>query len=204
MAPGAPRSKRKPVRGKGKSFSRNLRPLEDEPDIPDSAVDAQASGDDNSSDEDESEDDNGGTSEPLTREERKAAAKAKKEAARARLVGNEGQSDSDEQSDSDVLKPQMTTARVRGGISVRNPNDPSNASEGLSRREREAVEAAAAKERYWKLQEAGKTDQAKADMARLTLIRQEREEKAKQRKAEMDEKKAAAEVKAAQRGGKKR
>jgi len=48
---------------------------------------------------------------------------------------------------------------------------------------REALEAAAAKERYWKLQEAGKTDQARADLARLALIRKEREEKAKQRKA---------------------
>jgi len=46
---------------------------------------------------------------------------------------------------------------------------------------REALEAAAAKERYWKLQEAGKTDQARADLARLAIIRKEREEKAKQR-----------------------
>jgi hypothetical protein len=46
---------------------------------------------------------------------------------------------------------------------------------------REALEAVAAKERFWKLQEAGKTDQAKADLARLAIIRKEREEKAKQR-----------------------
>ena len=45
------------------------------------------------------------------------------------------------------------------------------------------MEAAASKERYWKLHEAGKTDQAKSDLARLALIRKEREEKAKQRKA---------------------
>jgi len=43
------------------------------------------------------------------------------------------------------------------------------------------LDAAAAKERYWKLQEAGKTDQARADLQRLALIRKEREEKAKQR-----------------------
>jgi protein-disulfide isomerase len=55
----------------------------------------------------------------------------------------------------------------------------------LNRKEREAVEAAAAKERYWKLHEQGKTDQARADMARLAIIRQEREEKARQRKAGM-------------------
>jgi Casein kinase substrate phosphoprotein PP28 len=46
---------------------------------------------------------------------------------------------------------------------------------------REALEAAAAKERFWKLQEAGKTDQARADLARLAIIKKEREEKAKQR-----------------------
>ena len=44
-----------------------------------------------------------------------------------------------------------------------------------SRREREAIEAAAAKERYRKLHEAGKTDEAKADLARLRLIREKRE-----------------------------
>jgi hypothetical protein len=58
----------------------------------------------------------------------------------------------------------------------------------LTRREREALEAAAAKERYWKLQEAGKTDQARADLARLAIIRKERDEKAKQRQAEQDAK----------------
>ena len=46
---------------------------------------------------------------------------------------------------------------------------------------REALEAAAAKERYRRLHEAGKTDQARADLARLAIIRKEREEKAKQR-----------------------
>jgi hypothetical protein len=60
---------------------------------------------------------------------------------------------------------------------------------------REALEAAAAKERYWKLQEAGKTDQAKADLARLSIIRKEREEKAKQRQAEVDAKAEAAKAK---------
>lgn len=44
----------------------------------------------------------------------------------------------------------------------------------LSRREREAVQAQQAKERYQKLHEAGKTDEAKADLARLKLIREKR------------------------------
>ena len=53
----------------------------------------------------------------------------------------------------------------------------------MSRREREAKDAAAAKERYKKLHAQGKTDEAKADLARLAVIRKEREEKAKQRQA---------------------
>lgn len=48
----------------------------------------------------------------------------------------------------------------------------------LSRREREAVQAQQAKERYQKLHEAGKTDEAKADMARLKLIREKRDAEA--------------------------
>ena len=47
-----------------------------------------------------------------------------------------------------------------------------------SRRERESLEAAQAKERYRKLHEAGKTDEAKADLARLRVIREKREAEA--------------------------
>jgi hypothetical protein len=50
-----------------------------------------------------------------------------------------------------------------------------------SRKEREAMEAAAAKERYMKLHAAGKTDEAKADLARLKLIREQREAEALRR-----------------------
>lgn len=53
-----------------------------------------------------------------------------------------------------------------------------------SRKEREAAEKKAAQERYWKLHEAGKTDQAKADLARLKVIREKREAAAKAREAE--------------------
>jgi hypothetical protein len=48
----------------------------------------------------------------------------------------------------------------------------------LSRREREALEAQQAKERYMKLHLDGKTDEAKADLARLAVIRKKREEEA--------------------------
>lgn len=53
-----------------------------------------------------------------------------------------------------------------------------------SRKEREAAEKKAAQEKYWKLHQAGKTDQAKADLARLKVIREKREAAAKAREAE--------------------
>lgn len=54
----------------------------------------------------------------------------------------------------------------------------------LSRREREVLEKQRATERYNKLHMEGKTDEARADLARLALIRQQREEASKRREAE--------------------
>ncbi|KAJ3019729.1 hypothetical protein HKX48_001834 [Thoreauomyces humboldtii] len=53
----------------------------------------------------------------------------------------------------------------------------------LSRREREALAKERATAAFWKAQEEGKTDQARADLARLAIIKKNREEAAK-RKAE--------------------
>ncbi|XP_073142293.1 uncharacterized protein [Henckelia pumila] len=64
----------------------------------------------------------------------------------------------------------------------------------LSRREREEIEKQKAHERYMKLQEQGKTEQARKDLDRLALIRQQRVEAAKKR----DEEKAAKEQKKAE------
>ncbi|KAF8978504.1 hypothetical protein BGZ46_006394 [Entomortierella lignicola] len=66
----------------------------------------------------------------------------------------------------------------------------------MSRKEREAAEKEAAKQKYWKLHQEGKTDQAKADMARLAIIRQKREEAAAQRLAEAQAREEAAAAKA--------
>ncbi|KAH8304651.1 hypothetical protein KR018_010349 [Drosophila ironensis] len=54
----------------------------------------------------------------------------------------------------------------------------------LSRREREQIEKQKARQRYEKLHAQGKTTEAKADLARLALIRQQREEAAAKREAE--------------------
>lgn len=46
---------------------------------------------------------------------------------------------------------------------------------------REEIEKLKSKERYNKLHSEGKTDQAKADLARLAIIKKQREEAAKKR-----------------------
>ncbi|KAJ8633459.1 hypothetical protein MRB53_026795 [Persea americana] len=64
----------------------------------------------------------------------------------------------------------------------------------LSRREREEIEKQKAHERYMRLQEQGKTEQARKDLERLSLIRQQRADAAKKR----EEEKAAKEQKKAE------
>lgn len=64
----------------------------------------------------------------------------------------------------------------------------------LTRREREQIEKQKARARYEKLHAAGKTTEAKADLARLALVRQQRAEAAAKREAEkkaLDGKKSA-------------
>ncbi|KAG8558569.1 hypothetical protein GDO81_017050 [Engystomops pustulosus] len=99
---------------------------------------------------------------------------------------------SDESDEDDEFKKRKG---VEGLIDIENPNRAAQASkkvtqldlEGpkeLSRREREEIEKQKAKERYMKMHLAGKTDQAKADLARLAIIRKQREEAAKKKEEE--------------------
>ena len=157
--------------------------------------------DDSEEDEEESEEDESGDDDAagssaaaaeLSREERKKEKKARKEAAAARArggtvqVGDLPPSDSDEESDDDMpANPNHSRAARNQTKAVAAPVD--EAAESVkklavsgtpSRRERESMEAAQAKERYRKLHEAGKTDEAKADLARLRLIREKRETEA--------------------------
>ncbi|KAM9394017.1 pdgfa associated protein 1b [Pholidichthys leucotaenia] len=107
-----------------------------------------------------------------------------------------GSDDSDDDS-------QKRRAGVEGLIEIENPNRVAQKSKKvtqieldeprqLSRREREEIEKQKAKERYLKLHMAGKTDQAKADLARLAIIRKQREEAAKKKEEEKKAKEAAA------------
>ncbi|XP_067672142.1 28 kDa heat- and acid-stable phosphoprotein-like [Haliotis asinina] len=88
-------------------------------------------------------------------------------------------------------------------IEIHNPNRTGNrtarkvteldskASTQLSRREREELEKQEAARRYQQLHEEGKTEEARADLARLALIRKQREEAAKKKEEERLAKEAA-------------
>ncbi|KAM6956917.1 pdgfa associated protein 1b [Aplochiton taeniatus] len=97
---------------------------------------------------------------------------------------------------------------VEGLIDIENPNRVVQKSKKvtdieldeprqLSRREREEIEKQKAKEHYMKMHLAGKTDQAKADLARLAIIRKQREEAARKKEEERKGKEA---TKAATKG----
>jgi len=103
----------------------------------------------------------------------------------------------------------------KGIIEVENPNHMKNklkkadditaegaagAAPELSRREREAIEKEQARQRYEKLHAEGKTDEARADLARLAIIRKQREDAAKKKLQEKEEKDAkVAEAEAARK-----
>ncbi|RFU36218.1 hypothetical protein B7463_g144, partial [Scytalidium lignicola] len=199
------------TRGGGKHFSRNLRPLDEfgneivERD-PDASSEEESEED---SSEESSEEENAVEKAAMTREERRAAAKAKKEAAIAKKTGKVAQpgdmpSSSEEESEEDDMPANPNHSKAARN-QARAPPPVDEAADGvkglsvgeksgskpmveLSRREREAVQAQQAKERYMKLHEAGKTDEAKADLARLKLIREKREAEAARKQAEKEEK----------------
>lgn len=65
----------------------------------------------------------------------------------------------------------------------------------LSRREREEIQKQRATAHYRKMHSEGKTEEARADLARLAIIRQQREEAAKKREEEKQAREAAASAK---------
>ncbi|TNM96676.1 pdgfa associated protein 1b [Takifugu flavidus] len=103
-------------------------------------------------------------------------------------------------------------AGVEGLIEIENPNRVSQKSKKvthiemdeqpkqLSRREREEIEKQKARARYLKMHFAGKSDEAKADLARLAIIKKDREEAAKKKEEERKAKEAAAAAAKAARG----
>jgi hypothetical protein len=141
--------------------------------------------------------------EGTTREQRRAAAKAKKGAAIAKKQqtaakpGDLPPSDDEEESeDEDMPANPNHTAKSRSqaaGV----PAVPNGAAAGadsqsrdksqLSRRERETIQSQQARERYLKLHAEGKTDEARADLARLAIVRERREAERARKEAEKEE-----------------
>lgn len=124
-----------------------------------------------------------------------------------------GPSNADNDSDSDKSDDSVLQA---GGAANRNLNKAMKASsladgppkkaavaQGMNRKEREAQAAKEARERYLAATRAGKTDEAKSDLARLAAIRKQREEAAARRTAEQADAETAKQ-KAIEASGRKR
>lgn len=126
----------------------------------------------------------------------------KKEEEEKEEIEEASEEESEEESDEETTQK---TKGTQGIIEIENPNlvkpkslkakdvDVGKTTE-LSRREREELEKQRAHERYMRLQEQGKTEQARKDLERLALIRQQRADAAKKR----EEEKAAKEQKKAE------
>merc|ERR1712008_8867 len=84
-------------------------------------------------------------------------------------------------------KPKAKPTGV-GGLEIENPNFAKRNEERdgveLTRKQREELERNAARRRYEELHKAGKTDEAKADLARLEEVKKRREEAAKKKEEE--------------------
>ncbi|XP_003387651.2 PREDICTED: 28 kDa heat- and acid-stable phosphoprotein-like [Amphimedon queenslandica] len=104
----------------------------------------------------------------------------------------EESSEEEEESSDDEYIPK--SKGVEGLIEIENPNRVQqkgkkvqsldvNAKVELSRKEREEIEKQRAAASYRKKHEAGMTEEAQRDLARLALIRQQREEAAKKKEA---------------------
>ncbi|KAJ9182950.1 hypothetical protein P3X46_006880 [Hevea brasiliensis] len=117
----------------------------------------------------------------------------------------EARAELEDESEEEVEEESEKRKGAQGLIEIENPNlvKPKNLkardvdigkTTELSRREREEIEKQKAHEQYMRLQEQGKTEQAKKDLERLALIRQQRAEAARKR----EEEKAAKEQKKAE------
>ncbi|OIW26478.1 hypothetical protein CONLIGDRAFT_683455 [Coniochaeta ligniaria NRRL 30616] len=218
---------KKYTRGGGKHFSRDLRPLDADGNEISMWASGQKkkdeSSEEESSEEESSEEESddagpGASAAALSREERKKEKAAKKAAAVARAkaasvqVGDLPPSGSEEESSDDEADMPANPNHSKAARSQTKVVQQTSAavdeatdkvkklavSGTMNRKERESAEAAEAKERYRKLHEAGKTDEAKADLARLRLIREKREQEAARKQAEKEEREADAAAKKAE------
>jgi len=120
-------------------------------------------------------------------EAEKAAARAAASSAKAGGADDEEEEDAPRgllKSASNPNRANKMTAPKMLKVKDLNITEVTNPEEGLSRKEREAIAAQKAKDDYMRRHLAGETEQARADLARLALIKKKREEAAKQREAE--------------------
>lgn len=127
---------------------------------------------------------------------------------RSRPKGDDSESESEESNDSNDSQEEDEDSEdenhkakgVQGLIEIENPNRqqkklaekvtkvdvnaPGASTAGLSRRDREQLEHQNAAAHYQKLHAEGKTEQARADLARLAIIKQHRAEAAARREAD--------------------
>lgn len=132
-------------------------------------------------------------------EEEEPKATAKSQGAPGELPPSDSDSEEDSEDEGDkkakgvehlieIENPNRTGARQLKKVTELNTTGKTQ----LSRREREELEKQQAKVRYQQLHMEGKTDEARADLARLAIIRKQREDAAKKRE---EERKAAEEAK---------
>nr|CAD7456717.1 unnamed protein product [Timema tahoe] len=149
------------------------------------------------------------------KEERGDASSSEEEASgttKAKKTHSSSESESSEEESEDETKGKKG---VESLIQIENPNrvqkkvkklatlnetvkTSSSTKPELSRREREEVERQRAQANYQRLHAEGKTEEARADLARLAIIKQQREEAAKQREQEKKQKEAVKQTKTAQ------
>jgi len=94
-----------------------------------------------------------------------------------------------------VKKSEKKVAKIGSGEPAEGEGAAAAVKPELSRREREELEKQRAKAHYQKLHAEGKTEQARADLARLAIIRKQREEAAAKRDEDRKAKEAAAKSK---------
>uniref|UniRef100_A0A336MXS6 CSON007093 protein n=1 Tax=Culicoides sonorensis TaxID=179676 RepID=A0A336MXS6_CULSO len=88
----------------------------------------------------------------------------------------------------EIENPNRVQKKAATKVTQVSLDGPSGSKPELSRREREELEKQRAQANYQKLHAQGKTEQARADLARLAIIKQHRAEAAARREAEKKEK----------------
>lgn len=124
-----------------------------------------------------------------------------------------GEEESESESSSEESEGEAKAKGVENLIQVENPNRvqkkvkklatlnenvKTSSKHELSRREREELEKQRAQANYQRLHAEGKTEEARADLARLAIIKQQRAEAAKRREEEKKQKEAVKQSKTAQ------